>query len=142
MNRYLQKWTKGVIVYYGYQSDIRSFYAKTHCTIHPSFIEGMSNVLLESCATGRPIITTDRSGCGEIVEEGINGYIVKQQDAKDLIKQIEKFVTLTYEEKKQMGESARKKVEQEFDRQIVINAYLDAVQILRKTRSDNLKISQ
>ena len=47
-------------------------------------------MLLESCAAGRPVITTDRSGCKEIVDDGINGFIVKQQDTDDLIKKIER----------------------------------------------------
>ena len=60
---------KGIILYHGLQKDVKPFIEQCHCTIHPSYYpEGMSNVLLESCATGRPIITTNRSGCKEIVE--------------------------------------------------------------------------
>ena len=51
----------------------------------------MSNVLLESAACGRPVITTNRSGCKEIVNDGISGYIVEQQNSTDLIEKIEKF---------------------------------------------------
>lgn len=119
---------KGILTYYGRQSDVRPFFAKAHCTIHPTFYpEGMSNVLLESCAAGRPIMTTDRPGCREIVDDGINGYIVKQQDSTDLISKVETFVNLPYEQKKRMGEAARKKVEREFDRNIVVKAYLDTL---------------
>ena len=115
---------KGIVIYHGQQSDVRPFIANVHCTIHPTFYpEGMSNVLLESCAAGRAIITTDRAGCREIVDDGINGFIVKQKDNKDLIEKVEKFLSLRYEEKKQMGLASRKKVEKEFDRQIVLDAY-------------------
>ena len=117
---------RGIIVYHGQQSDVRPFIEKVHCTIHPTFYpEGMSNVLLESCAAGRAIITTDRAGCREIVDNDINGFIVKQQDSQDLIEKVELFLRLSYEEKKQMGLAARKKVEQEFDRNIVVNTYLE-----------------
>ena len=116
---------KGVVVYHGPQPDVRPYIAQIHCTVHPSFYpEGMSNVLLESCATGRPIITTDRPGCGEIVEDGRNGYVVKAKDVVGLTKTIEKFINLPYEQKVLMGQEGRKKVEREFDRQIVIDAYL------------------
>lgn len=122
----LQK--KGYIVYHGHQSDVRPYIAKVHCTIHPSFYpEGMSNVLLESCAAGRPIITTDRAGCREIIDDGSNGFIVRQQDSDDLIKQIERFILLPHSEKQQMGLNARKKVEMSFDRKIVVSAYLNEV---------------
>ena len=122
---------KGIIIYHGHQIDVRPFIANIHCTIHPTFYpEGMSNVLLESCAAGRAIITTDRAGCREIVEDGINGYIVKQQDTNDLVEKIEKFLALSYEEKCQMGLAARKIVEQKFDRKLVVNAYLEECEIV------------
>lgn len=119
---------RGFVIYHGQQPDVRPFIAHTHCTVHPSFYpEGMSNVLLESCAAGRPIITTGRAGCGEIVDDGINGFIVRQQDGDDLIEKIERFIVLPYEQKRQMGLKAREKVEREFDRNIVIKAYIDAI---------------
>ena len=65
--------SQGIIIYHGIQRDIRKILAKTHCTIHPTYYpEGMSNVLLESLACGRPIITTNRSGCREVVDDSIN----------------------------------------------------------------------
>lgn len=118
----------GIIEYHGMQSDVRGFYKLSHCTVHPTYYpEGMSNVLLESAASGRPIITTNRSGCREIIDNGINGYVVEQKNSKDLIEKIEKFINLDYEEKKHMGLAGRTKVEKEFDRQIVVNAYMTEI---------------
>lgn len=119
---------KGIVIYHGMQRDVRIILQKTHCTIHPTYYpEGMSNVLLESSACGRPIITTNRSGCRETVDDGVNGFVVEQQNSKDLIEKIEEFLKLSYEEKKQMGLAGRKKVEKEFDRQIVVGAYMDEI---------------
>lgn len=118
---------KGVIQYHGMQRDIRKYLKSTHCTVHPSYHEGMSNVLLESAASGRPIITTDISGCKEIVDEDINGYKVKPQNSKSLIENIERFLILPYNQKKTMGISGRNKVEKEFDRQLVVGAYMDEI---------------
>lgn len=121
----------GTVIYHGMVRDVRTIHQISHCTIHPSFYpEGMSNVLLESCACARPVITTDRSGCREIVENGVNGYIVKQRDSADLIEKIEKFIALPYEEKKKMGEVGRVKVEREFNRQIVVDAYLKELEYI------------
>ena len=117
---------KGVICYKGMVDSVHEAYKDAHCLIHPTYYpEGLCNSLIESLATGRPIITTDRSGCREVVEDGVNGFIVKQQNTSDLIEKIEKFIALPFEEKKQMGINGRQKVEKEFDRQIVINAYLE-----------------
>lgn len=120
--------SKDVLHYHGSQSDVRPFLAMGNCTVHPTFYpEGMSNVLLESCAAGRPIITTDRPGCREIVDEYKNGFIVKQQDKQDCIEKVEKFINLPYDVKVAMGKHAREKVEKEFNRQIVVAAYLDEI---------------
>lgn len=122
---------KGIVCFHGQQSDVRPFLAQASCLVHPTFYpEGMSNVLLEACATGRPIITTDRPGCREIVDDGENGFIVKQQDKQDCVEKVERFINLPYKDKKAMGEAARKKVEREFDRQIVVNAYLKEIDSL------------
>lgn len=71
-----------------------------HCVVHPTYYpEGISNVLLEACASGRPIITTNRSGCREIVDDGVNGYMIPQKDSGALIEAIEKFIHLSEDEK-------------------------------------------
>ena len=115
----------GIVIYHGLQSDVRPFIGEAHCTIHPSYYpEGMSNVLLESCAAGRPVITTKRPGCGEIVDDGRTGYLVNAKDVDNLVSTIERFICLPYNLKKTMGLNARTKVEREFDRQIVVDAYL------------------
>lgn len=116
-----------IITYHGMQRDVRKFLKNFHCTIHPSFHEGMSNVLLESAASGRPIITTNISGCKEIVDENVSGYLVEPANSEDLIEKIEKFLTLSYDEKKEMGLAGRRKVEREFDREIVVEAYMNEI---------------
>ena len=118
----------GMIIYHGRIPDVTVVHKISSCTILPSFYpEGMNNVLLESCSVGRPIITTDRPGCREIVEDGVNGYMVKQRDSQDLIEKVEKFLSLSWEERKQMGLAGRAKVEKEFSRQIVVKKYLEAM---------------
>jgi glycosyltransferase involved in cell wall biosynthesis len=120
-----------IIHYHGMQSDIREFHKISHCTIHPTYYpEGMSNVLLESASSGRPVITTNRSGCREIVEDTVNGFIVKQKNSNDLIEKIEVFINLDYESKKQMGLSGRKKIVSEFDREKVVAAYMEEIMAL------------
>lgn len=119
---------KGIIIYHGLIDDVRDILKITHCTIHPSYYpEGMSNVLLESCACARPIITTNRSGCKEIVDDEKNGYIIQEKNKDDLIDKIEKFLNLTYEERRLMGINGREKVEKEFDRDLVIKAYMEKI---------------
>lgn len=119
---------ENIIIYHGVVDDMKSMYRKMSCTIHPTYYpEGISNVLLESCATGRPIITTNRSGCREVVEDKINGFVVEEKNSQDLINKIEMFISLSWEERKKMGIYGREKVEREFDRSIIIDKYLDEI---------------
>lgn len=119
---------KGVVEYYGVVDDMTTIYKKVQCIVHPTwYAEGMSNVLLESLASGRPIIATDRPGCKEIVDDGINGFVIKTKDEEDLINKLEKFILLSNEARKQLGLNGRKKVEKQFDRNIVVNKYLEEI---------------
>ncbi len=119
----------GTIIYHGRVDDIKGMHAINCCTIHPTYYpEGMSNVLLESAACARPMITTDRAGCREIVDNGENGYVVRQKDSADLIEKVEKFLKLSREERARMGLNGRNKVEKQFDRQIIVEAYMDEVE--------------
>ena len=119
---------KGLIIYHGMVNDMHIIYKNMNCIVHPTYYpEGLSNVLLESAASARPIITTDRSGCREVIEDGVNGFICRQKDSDDLTLKIEKFLQLTWEEQRKMGLAAREKVEKEFDRNIVVNAYLQEI---------------
>lgn len=115
----------GIIIYHGMVKDMLSIYRESSCTVHPTYYpEGLSNVLLESAACGRPIITTNRAGCREVIDNGTNGYVVQQKNADDLIEKIEQFLALSWEQRRVMGLAGRAKVEKEFDRQIVVDKYL------------------
>ncbi len=108
---------RGIITYHGLQSDVREFHKFSHCTIHPSYyMEGISNVLLESASSGRPIITTNHTGTRETVEDGASGFLFKERNTEDLVIKIRYFLSLTNAERKQMGIKGRKKMISEFDR--------------------------
>ena len=125
----------GHVIYHGPVGDMLPVYQMSGCTVHPTYYpEGMSNVLLESCACARPIITTDRPGCREIVDDGVNGFVVKQQDSADLIEKIESFLALSHNERMAMGLAGRSKVEREFRREIVIGKYMDVLESLAQEK--------
>ena len=120
---------KGIIIYHGMIQDTRAFIANSHCTIHPSYYpEGISNVLLESAACCRPVITTNRPGCRDTVDNNISGYIFEERNTDDLIDKMNMFIHLSWDEKRRMGIAGRKKVEKEFDRNIVISAYMEEIE--------------
>lgn len=115
---------KGIIEYIEQQRDIHPWMKDSHAIIHPSYHEGMSNVLLEAAATGRPVLASDVPGCRETFDEGTSGLGFRSRDSMALERTIEKFIQLSYKEKAAMGMAGRKKVEQEFNRDIVVENYL------------------
>lgn len=119
---------KDYINYLGYQSEVKPFIESAHCLIQPSHGgEGMSNVLLETAAIGRVLIASNIPGCRETIDEGKNGYIFEAKNSNSLVGKIEIFIKSTYAEKAEMGKNSREKVEQEFDRKIVVKAYMEKI---------------
>lgn len=119
---------RGDIIYHGAQKDMMPFFAMAHCIVHSSYYpEGMSNVLLESAAVGRPIIATDRSGCRETVDDGVSGYCIPIKDEEALVEAINKILSLPWEARRDMGLAGRAKIEREFDRRIVVEKYMTEI---------------
>lgn len=118
---------RGIVEYHGMVSDVRTILKECSALIHPSYHEGMSNVLLEASACARPCLCSDIAGCKEIVADNETGFLFKPGDVESLINAVEKFLNLTCAQRKEMGVYARRKVEKEFDRQIVVDAYLSEI---------------
>lgn len=122
IERLRQAEAAGYIRYHGEQKDMVPYLRMAHCLVHPSYYpEGMSNVLLEAAASARPMIATDRSGCRETVDDGVNGYVIPVKDGPALTEALERFLRLTWEERRDMGLAGRAKMEREFDRQTVVD---------------------
>lgn len=119
---------RGIIQYWGQQSDVRPFYADCDAVVLPSYHEGMANVLLEASASGRPVIASDIPGCRETFEEGISGFGIRPRSVESLYEAIIRFIQLPSEEKMTMGRKAREKVEREFDRNVVVERYIKIIE--------------
>lgn len=123
----------GIVEFLGYQKDMHSFYKTASATVMPSYHEGMSNVVLESAATGRPVLASNIPGCREGFDDGITGIGFAPRDKQAFYEAVKRFLNLSYEERKEMGRLARRKIEQEFDRRIVVESYIDEVENIIKT---------
>lgn len=126
----MQSWVdEGIVHYLGTSDSVEKDIAQVDCVVLPSFYrEGVPKSLLEACAMGKPIVTTDNVGCRETVDDGINGYLCEPRSTSSLIEKLELMVIQSHEQRLQMGLESRTKVENEFDEKIVINKYLDAIQ--------------
>lgn len=123
---------RGIIKYEGFNDDIIHVIEKSNCIINPSYSEGMSNVLLEGAACGRPLIASDIPGCREIIDNDINGLLFNVKSAEDLIEKIDKFINLDYREKVLMGLAGRIKVQDSFNRDIVVDKYMNLINSIER----------
>lgn len=116
-----------IVNYYGIQKNVATFYKKAHCIILPSYHEGMSNVLLEAGACGRPLIASNIHGCKETLLNNKTGFLVNPRNSEDLYKKILLFIELDYKTKKDMGIESRQYIENKFDKKLVVNESINCL---------------
>jgi glycosyltransferase involved in cell wall biosynthesis len=121
----LEDWNAmGYIDYFGMTDNIRQYLSKADIIVLPSYYkEGIPLSLLEGAAMGMPIITTDSTGCREVVENGKNGFLVPVKNVETLAAAMEKFIkkpVLT----SRMGRESRKIASQRFDSRFAVSEIL------------------
>lgn len=128
---------KGEIELLGFHPEVHEFIRQASAVVLPSYHEGMSNVLMEASATARPVLASEISGCREIFTEGVTGMGFAPGSSDDLIRVLQNFMDLTIEERRDMGLAARAKMEREFDRSQVADAYMEEIeaQICKQARN-------
>lgn len=111
------------IEWIGYQKNMFECLSNSHICVLPSYREGLPKSLIEACAVGRPIITTDAPGCKECVIDGWNGFLVPVKDSTYLM---EKIYLLTENRGliEEMGMNSRLLAEREFNINTVIEKTL------------------
>jgi glycosyltransferase involved in cell wall biosynthesis len=119
--------SRGSIQYLGEAIDVRPFMAAADCIVLPSYREGLNNVLLEASSMERPCISTDTTGCREVIEHGITGFLCNVKDANDLADKMEQMFREDPQNRSAMGRKARQKVIREFNKNIVVAAYMSAI---------------
>jgi len=108
----------------GHVADMPALLASAHVVCLPSYREGLPKALLEACAAGRPIVTTDVPGCRDVVSDGVNGILVPVRDAAALADALQRLLG-DAALRARMGDEGRRRAESEFDVNAVVRATLD-----------------
>ncbi|MDB6082224.1 MAG: glycosyl transferase group 1, partial [Gammaproteobacteria bacterium] len=115
----------GVIDWLGATEDVPSVWRNSHISAFPTqYREGVPLALLEAASSGRPIVCTDTPGCREVVQDGVNGILVPQNNAPELADAIARLVQ-DGDLRRSMGEEGRRRVERFFAKEVVIKQTLD-----------------
>lgn len=118
---------QGIIEHCEPVSDVRPHVSAADFIVLPSYREGLSRVLVEAGAMGRPAVTTDVPGCRDIVSEGVNGFLCEAQDATDLARAFARAAETDDAAWKSMSDAARQRVVDQFSAQRVIALYVEAL---------------
>jgi glycosyltransferase involved in cell wall biosynthesis len=118
----LRNWEQaGLIEWWGWREDMSEVYAQAHLVCLPTYYrEGIPKVLIEAAACGRAIVTSDISGCCEIVRGGENGLLVPMRDPRALADAIQQLLT-NPSQRRQMGLRGREIAVKEFAQEQVLS---------------------
>jgi glycosyltransferase involved in cell wall biosynthesis len=118
---------EGLVTYLGRTDNVRPYLSAADCVVLPSYREGVPRSLLEAAAMARPIIATDVVGCRDAVDDGVTGFLCEVKNSVSLAQKMHAMLSLPMEARAEMGAAGRRKVETEFDEQLVIQKYLGAL---------------
>lgn len=102
----------GAVKFAGWQQDIKNFYKAADFFVYPSFYDPFPNVALESLACGTPLIVSSLTGAAGIIEEGKNGFVIKNPwNTEEILDKMKKVMLLRKEELERMSVNARQTAE-------------------------------
>ena len=108
----------------GHRDDMAELLKASHIVAFPSYYrEGVPKSLIEACATGRPIVTTDNIGCRDVVENGVNGFLVPVRNSAALADKLRVLIE-DRALREEMGRNGRRKAEREFSLKDVVERHL------------------
>lgn len=108
-----------------FQKDMKGVLERSHIMAFPSYYrEGVPKSLIDACAVGRPIVTTNSIGCKDVVDDGVNGFLVPIKDSQALAEKL-RILIEDKSLRERMGKAAREKAEREFSLGIVVNRHLE-----------------
>lgn len=103
------------VIFTGVREDIPSLLSAIDLLVHPSFHEGLPNVVMEAMAMGKPIIATNVCGVPEIVVDGDTGVLVNPYRPSEIAGAIH-FLFRDAEKYQRMGKSSLERIQTHFDR--------------------------
>jgi L-malate glycosyltransferase len=101
------------IVFLGHREDTDVLLQALDIFVLPSLSEGIPMALLEAMAASRPIVASRVGGVPEIIENGVDGYLVEPMDVDNLAERCRRLIE-SPDVARKMGEQGRKRVEREF----------------------------
>lgn len=104
--------------------ELAEFYRSIDLLLFPSRVEGFGLVALEAMACGVPVVTTNSSALGEVVQNGVAGYLCKQDDVASFVAAI-KHLAADKKLREKMGRDGHKLVREKFSEELILQQYIE-----------------
>lgn len=101
--------------------DMSKFFSGLHIYINTSLHEGIPMSILEAMAHGLPVIAPDVGGIGEIIDDGIDGFLVKGREPEAFAALIHKLKDASL--RRRIGAAAREKIRRSFSAEAMAGEY-------------------
>jgi glycosyltransferase involved in cell wall biosynthesis len=104
----------------GYVPDPGPYYPLMDLFVFPTYREGLSKVLLEAAAAGKPVVSTRTTGVVDVVQDGITGILVPPGDSMALARAARRILD-DDRMAARMGEAAQRLVREQFDNTVYLS---------------------
>lgn len=113
------------IQWLGFRSDVCDLLKRCHIVAFPSYYrEGVPKSLIEASAIGRPIITCNSVGCKDVVDDGVNGYLIEPKNVQQLAARLKQLID-DKALRMEMGRKSREKAERDFAIEKVVEVHME-----------------
>ncbi len=99
----------------GFRPNSPEMFADLDVAALSSLNEGTPVTLIEAMAAGKPVVSTDIGGVGDVVADGVSGFLVPSQDAAALADALLRLLALPAGERAAMGQAGRERVYPKYD---------------------------
>lgn len=117
----------------GMREDVDRLYGGFDVFVLPSHREGFPRAAMEAAASGLPIVATDIRGCRQVVDDGVNGYLVPVSDPAALAAAIERIAS-DADRMAAMGRASTEKAGAEFDERRVVEKVMSVYSDLARAK--------
>ncbi|MEA2092748.1 MAG: glycosyltransferase family 4 protein [Patescibacteria group bacterium] len=128
----IKEWdSKGFVKYVGERRDIRELLSVSDVfTLPANSGEGVPKILLEAGSMELSLVTTDVSGCREVVKDSVNGFVIQPNNSELLAEKIEQLIN-NEEKRKIFGKKSRELVKKEFSDKKVVKETINMYNLLK-----------
>lgn len=129
------------VEFLGMRRDVDALYGAFDVFVLPSHREGFPRAAMEAAASGLPLVLTDIRGCRQVVERGVNGFLVPVGDPQQLAEAISKLAG-DAALREEMGRASAAKARREFDEDKVVEIVIDTYRRLSRAKGLSWQLAQ